>query len=240
MISRRNFLKLAGLGTIAISAGYATGKISSYKKSDFFVVHGFIPANEDVITRLVKSFKTRVKSNAEPIIISDSKIGEVISQIHFEENNYSNAGKIIYRIKKLNKHIDSDIIISDGSNSVYSPFDFNYSFYELRKNIKNRKADIQITAEFKVENLISSIFNLNKKEVVIENEKGVVEKIPLDKNYKNIFIDGVQGKTGLRIENGIARVHSSSCKNGLCKHSIATESSNIIACAPNKVLIRIV
>ncbi|MEJ5263679.1 MAG: NusG domain II-containing protein, partial [Ignavibacterium sp.] len=72
------------------------------------------------------------------------------------------------------------------------------------------------------------------------NGKGLVDKISLDKNYKNIWVDGLQGKTGLRIENGIAQVHTSSCRHGICKHSIASEVGNIIACAPNKVLIKVV
>ncbi|MCS7054357.1 MAG: NusG domain II-containing protein [Ignavibacterium sp.] len=242
MLSRRNFLKLAGLGSIAITAGYTAGKIFNTKNSESFIVHGFIPADENVILNLVSSFRNKIKSNAEPIIFSDNKIGEVINRIHSQAQNssYQKSGKIIYRIKRLNEKINSDIIVSDASNSVYSLDDFNFSLFELRRNIKEIKADLLFTAEFRNDNLISSLLNSSKKEIQIENEKGIVDRISLDKNYKNIFIDGALGKTGLSIENGIAKVHSSSCRNGICKHSILTEVGNIIACAPNKVLIKVV
>ncbi len=242
MLSRRNFLKLAGLSSFAVAAGYTTGKLSNVKNKEYFVIHGFIPADENVIVSLVSSFRNKIKSNAEPIIISDNKIGEVINRNYLKSSNcsYSNYGKVVYRIKRLNEKVDSDIIISDGANSVYALDDFNISLFDLRKSIRDKKADLLFTAEFRNENLISSLLSSNKKEIVIENEKGIVDRVPFDKNYKNILIDGVQGKTGLSIESGIAKVHSSSCKNGICKHSIATEVGNIIACAPNKVLIKVV
>lgn len=242
MISRRNFLKLAGLGSVAIAAGYATGKFTGNSKSVNFVVHGFIPADETIIENLVLSFKNKIKSNAEPVVFADSKIGEVIVKYHNQHstNHFKNNGKIVYRLKRLNKQVDSDIIISDSANSIYSIDELNYSFNQIRRNIRNRKADYLFTAEYKEEDLISSIFKSNKKEIVIENEKGLVDRISIDKNYKNIWIDGPQGKTGLKIENRIAQVHSSTCRHGICKHSIATEVGNIIACAPNKVLIKVV
>jgi len=241
MISRRNFLKLAGLGSVALAAGFTTGKLTSNSKSVNFVVHGFIPADEFVIENLVSSFNNKIKSNAEPVVFADSKIGEVIVRYHnrYSSNLFKNNGKIIYRLKRLNEKIDSDIIISDSANPIYSIDNLNYSFNEIRRNIKNRKADYLFTAEYKEEDLFSSIFKSSNKEIIIENENGLFDRISLDKNYKNIWIDGPQGKTGLKIENGFAQIHTSSCRHGICKHTIAGEVGNIIACAPNKVLIKI-
>ncbi|MGQ9644271.1 MAG: NusG domain II-containing protein [Ignavibacterium sp.] len=242
MFSRRNFLKIAGLTIVALGAGYTTGKFTGNSKKVNYTLHGFIPADENVISELVSSFKNKVKSNTNPLIFSDSKIGEVVMQLHSQSstNSFSEKGKIVYRVKRLNKKVDSDIIISDSENPIYSIDDWNYSFSKLRSKIKNRKADYLFTAEYKEEDFISLLFKSNKKEIVIENEKGLVDKISLDKNYQNIWIDGPQGKTGLRIENGIAQVHTSTCRHGICKHSIASEVGNIIACAPNKVLIKVI
>lgn len=242
MISRRNFLKLTGLSSVALAAGYTTGKLTGNSKSVHFVVHGFIPPDETIIEKIVTSFKQRIKSNSEPIIFSDSKVGEIITRFHNQSANesFERKGKIVYRLKKLNELIDSDIIISDDSNSIYSINDLNISFFNIRRDIKGRKAGYLFTSEYREEDLITSIFRSGKKEIVIENEKGLVDKISLDRNYKNILIEGPQGKTGLKIENGFAQVHTSSCRHGICKHSIAGEVGNIIACAPNKVLIKIV
>jgi hypothetical protein len=242
MISRRNFLKIAGLSTVAIGAGFTTGKYIGNKKSVYFAVNGFIPADEQIISQLIAGFKNRVRSNADPVVLADSKIGEVITVFDSRLRNraFSNSGNITYRLKRCENQIDSDIIISDTGNPVYSLNDLSYGFSNIRANIKNKKAKYIFSAEYNERDFLSTILNSNKKEVVIENENGPVERISLDKNYRNILIDGPQGKTALKIENGIVRVHKSTCRNEICKHSVAGGVGNIIACAPNKVLIKVV
>lgn len=242
MISRRNFLKIAGLSSVALGAGFTVGKLIGNKKSVYFAVHGFIPADEKIIANLVTAFKNKVQSNSQAVVIADSKIGEIINRFDLKsrKENFSNSGSITYRLKRLDKQIDSDIIVSDANNSVYSLNDLNSSFDIVRTGLMNRKADLLFTAEYKETDFLSSLLNSDRKEVVIENEKGLVDKISLNNNYKNILIDGPQGKTGLKIENGIARVHTSTCRHGICKHSVASGVGNIIACAPNKVLVKIV
>ena len=241
MISRRNFLKIAGLTSVALGAGYTTGRITGNSKTVNYTVHGFIPADEQVIANIVSSFKNKVKSNIEPVVIADSKIGEIINRIDLKsrKEEFSNNGAITYRLNRLNKQIDSDIIVSDAHNSVYSLVDLNSVFENIRTGLKNRKAELLFTAEYNETDFLSSIFKSGSKEVVIENEKGLVDRISLEKSYKNIFIDGPQGKTGIKIENGIAQVHTSTCRHGICKHTIASSVGNIIACAPNKVLVKI-
>ena len=241
MISRRNFLKIAGLTSVALGAGYTTGKLTGNSKSITYSVYGFIPTEEHVITNLVSTFKYKVKSNAEAVVISDSKMGEIINRLDLKsrKENFSNCGSITYRLKRLDKQIDSDIIVSDANNSVYSLDDFTSRLINIRSDIKNIKADYFFTAEYSETDFLSSIFRSNKKEAVIENEKGLVDRISLENNYKNILIDGPQGKTGLKIENGFVKVHSSTCRHGICKHTIASGVGNIIACAPNKVLVKV-
>jgi len=241
MISRRNFLKIAGLTSVALGGGYTAGKLIGNSKSINYGVHGFIPADEQVIANLVSAFKNKIKSNTEPIIIADSKVGEIINRIDLKsrKENFSNSGSITYRIKRLDKQIDSDIIVSDANNAVYSLDDLNSVFEHIRSGLKNRKSDYFFTAEYSETDFLSSIFKLNKKEVVIENEKGLVDRISLENNYKNILIDGPQGKTGLKIENGVAQVHTSTCRHEICKCTTVSGVGNIIACAPNKVLLRI-
>lgn len=241
MISRRNFLKIAGLTSVALGAGYTTGMLTGNSKSVSYTVHGFIPADEQVIANLVISFKNKIKSNSDPVVISDSKFGEVINRIDLKskKENFSNSGSITYRLKRLDKPVDSDIIVSDANNAVYSLDDLNSTFENLRAGLKCRKADFLFTAEYTKTDFLSSIFKSGNKKIVIENEKGLVDRFSLDKNYKNILIDGSQGKTVIKIENGIAQVHTSTCRHGICKHTIASSAGNIIACAPNKVLVRI-
>lgn len=241
MVTRRNFLKIAGLTSVALGAGYTSGKLVGNSKSVYYALHGFIPADENIINNIVSAFKNKIKCNTEAVVLSDSKIGEIVNRadIKNRKDNFSNNGSITYRIKKSDKKIDSDIIISDGNNSVYSLDEFTSRLINIRLDIKNRKAEYLFTAEYNETDFISSLFKSNDKEIVLENEKGLVDRISLNKNYKNIWINGSQGKTGLKIENGIAQVHTSTCRHGICKHTIASGIGNIIACAPNKVLVKV-
>ncbi|HEX9251750.1 MAG TPA: NusG domain II-containing protein [Ignavibacteriaceae bacterium] len=241
MISRRNFLKIAGLSSVALGAGFTAGKLVGNKKSVYFAVHGFIPADEQVIANLVTAFKNKTKCNSNPVIVSKTKIGETINRfdLNARKENFKNSGSVTYRIQRLDKQIDSDLIVSDANNSVYSLNDLNSSFENIRSGLKNRKADLLFTAEYKETDFLSTLLNSDRKEVVIENEKGLVDRISLNNTYKNILIGGPQGKTGLKIENGTAQVHTSTCRHGICKHSVASGPGNIIACAPNKVLVKI-
>jgi len=241
MVTRRNFLKIAGLISVALGAGFTTGKLVGNSKSVYYALNGFIPADEQVIGTLVTAFKNKVKSNSEAVVISDSKVGEIVNRIDLNNRNvnFSNNGSITYRLKRLDKQFDSDIIISDGNNSVYSLDDFTSILMNIRSDIKHRKADYFFTAEYSETDFLSSIFKSNKKEVVIENEKGLVDRISLMNTYQNILIDGPQGKTGLKIENGIAQIHTSTCRHGICKNTVASGVGNILACAPNKVLVKI-
>ncbi len=75
---------------------------------------------------------------------------------------------------------------------------------------------------------------------MIENNNGVFDKIPLISTYKNVKVDGPQGKTEIEISNGLVKVTKSTCRHKLCEKSrYAANIGDVIACAPNKVLIRI-
>ena len=93
---------------------------------------------------------------------------------------------ITYRLKRLDKQIDSDIIISDGNNSVYSLDDFTSILMNIRSDIKNRKADYFFTAEYSETDFLSSIFEIEYKRSCNRNNKGLVDRISLDKNYKTL------------------------------------------------------
>lgn len=241
MITRRNFLKLAGLSTLAVGSGYITGKLTQSAKPVYYSIHGFIPEDETVLRNIIAAFKQKVKSSSEAVVFSDSKFGEVLTRLNREINNsnYFDKGKITYKLKRLGKSIDSDIIISDKDNSIYSLDDFNYALVNIRSDLKGRKAKYSLSAQYHETDFFSSLLNGDKKEVVIENENGIVEKISLSKNYNSIWVDGAVGKVGLEINRGIVKVHTSSCKNKICKHTVAQNTGDIIACAPNKVLMKI-
>ena len=238
MISRRSFLKISGLAAAALSAGYGAGKFVNSGKEDFFTIYGLIPADENVMKLLMSAFHKKV-NNGNPTIFADEKWHKMISQSIPYSTSLSN--NITISIVKMNANVSSDILISDNNNKIFNPeTDFNRMFLEIRSKIKDRKAEYIFSAEYRERNLIPRLFNTKEKVVVVENEKGIVDKINLNNSYKNIIVNGAQGKNSLTIQNGLVHIHSASCKNQICKYSgFISEPGKLIACAPNKVLIRI-
>jgi hypothetical protein len=238
MISRRSFLKLSGFAAAALSAGYGAGKFVNSGKEEFFTVYGLIPADENVVKLLVSSFQKKVNAS-NPTILADEKWHKMISQaLPYSSSSCNNT---IISIVKMNGNVSSDILISDNTNKIFNPeTDFNRMFTEIRSKIKDRKAEYIFTAEYREKSLISRVFNTNEKVVVVENEKGIVDRINLNNSYRNIIVNGSQGKNSLAIQNGLVCIQTASCKNQICRYSgFISEPGKLIACAPNKVLIRI-
>lgn len=238
MISRRSFLKSSGFAAAALSAGYGAGELVHSGKEKFFTVYGFIPADESVVKSLVVSFQSKVNSGT-PVILAEEKWRKIISQAL--PNVSSSCSNATISIVKLNENVSSDILICDNTNKIFNPeTDFNRMFTEIRSKIKNRKAEYIFTAEYREKDFISRLFNTKEKVAVVENERGITERIHLNNSYKNIVVHGPQGKTGIAIENGLVHIHTASCKHQICRHSgFISEPGKLIACAPNKVLIRI-
>lgn len=240
MITRRNFIRISGLSVIAFGAGISAG--SFVKNQDYyFSFHGFIPADETIIKKIVFLFRNKIKSNSPSNIVAGTEINKIIKNSdHLAKNeSFSNNGNVRFVFNKVSIPSGSDIIISDSKNSIYSIDNFDSSVASLRKDIIGKKAEYYFSAEYVESHFFSSFMNRNKREIVIENERGLVDRISLNKNYKNILIEGPQGKTALKIENNFAKVHSSTCRHRICENLVADKPGDIIACAPNKTLIRV-
>lgn len=240
MISRRNFIKLAGLSTLAVGAGYTTGKLTDNSKSVYYSIHGFIPGDEHIIHQIVSAFKQKIKSKSEPIVCADPKLAEVITRLdlYHRDDNYSSNGTINYSLTKLHQMVDADLIVGDENRSIYSLDDLDITLANLRRKLKGLRASYTFTAAYNETSFLSSLFK-QSNEIVIENEKGLADKFSSQKNYKSIAIDGPQGKTIIEIIDGIARVTKSTCRHQICKQTFANKAGSFIACAPNKVLVKI-
>ncbi len=244
MISRRSFLKSMGVAAAALGTGFGTGKILSGKNTKSFSVHGFLPADEKIISEAVYAFVKKTGSVSNPVIIAENKIKEIVQKAYSSvdvNNSFYGSGNVTFRLIKMNRPVQGDILLSDSNISVYNPGeDFNGTFIYLRSKLQNTNAEYFFTAEYTERDLISSLLHGNNKVAVIENENGLVDKVSLTENYKNINVNGPQGKTSLKFENGLVNVHTAACRHELCKQNgFASHVGDVIACAPNKVLIKI-
>jgi hypothetical protein len=242
-LNRRKFIKLSSISALAIGGGFTAGKLLGKSGNQHYSVYCFLPSDDKLITEVIRVFAATVKSNSTPIINADDDYKYLLQKLvlKHKQTSFSNSGSVSYSVKPLNKPVNSDIIVSDTNKSIYSlKNDFTDELMTIRSMLYGTEAKIFFTAVYKQSNILSLMFSSNQKEIVIENKKGTFDKIPLNSTYKNVKVDGPQGETEIEINNGLVKVTKSTCRHKLCEKSqYAANVGDVIACAPNKVLIRI-
>ncbi|GAB4286276.1 MAG: hypothetical protein Kow0098_01260 [Ignavibacteriaceae bacterium] len=242
MLSRKDFIRISAISLLSFTAGHFTKIITRDTPSDQIFISALVPGDISVISKLISALTDYIGSYAKPVIDADREYYQLINSAHYNalKKNYIPDGEVIYSFKKLTLPVPADIVFGDRNSLIYSPDEFTSILSDIRHSLKGRKAEFLFTALYKETDLLTYLSGPRENSVVIENEKGIVDKIILKKNYNEINVPGAIGNTGLTIQNGIVRVNSSTCRNGLCKNTIATTSGNLIVCAPNKLMIKII
>jgi hypothetical protein len=243
MMTRKKFIKLSSISALTIGSGFTAGNLLGNPENQHYSVYCFLPSDEKLITEVVRVFAATVKSNSIPIINADDDYKYLLQKLvrKHKQTSFSNSGSVSYSVKPLDKHVNSDIIVSDNSKSIYSlKNDFTEELFAIRSLLNGTEAKIFFTAMYRQSNILSSLFSSYQKEIVIENENGMFDKIPLNSTYKNVKVSGPQGETEIEINNDLVKVTKSTCRHKLCERSrYAVNVGDVIACAPNKVLLRI-
>jgi hypothetical protein len=243
MLSRRSFLKLSGLAAVTLGAGYKFGNIlSELKETSSVSLYGFLPDNNAVIKNVFDMFNTHLNKNsiASVVVHGNSGIAQVIYGSLKNKGNKSllKNNSVVVTINKLGKEVQSDIHLRNEGKIVSPEKGFDAVVSDMRNSLKHTNARYFFTAEFKEYGVFSYKESI-KNVAVIENEKGVVDKVSLNRNLTDVNIKGNAGNTLLAVGNGSAHVKSASCRNKLCMHSGHLLTSSTIACAPNKIIIRL-
>lgn len=245
MISRRSFLKLSGLAVGAVGAGFGTGQLVSSGSGRRFSMHGFVPDDDRAVTDLLHIFRAELPSGAgNPAIAADTRWHEVVRRAvgsrGLSVGPVSGSGHVSVRITRLGNGVAGDVLVHDDRKRIYEPEgDFSMALQTLRGQLKNADAEYMISAEYVEEAPLASLF-AGGRVLVVENAGGIADRIPLDGRSRKIEVRGPQGRTGITVANNGAHVHSASCRHELCrKAGTASRPGDVIACAPNRVLLRI-
>ncbi|MBE2279966.1 MAG: NusG domain II-containing protein [Ignavibacteriaceae bacterium] len=233
MISRRDFLKIAGLSAVSFTAGF--------KVMDFFgnskVVSGtvftaFLPADSKVLSKffeLYKSHNSVVINGNSPVIVGDGEPAAMVSQIL---NGKAGNGFFV-SAKGVNSNINSDLLIYDKSGSIVTPESgFTSNLQEFRAGLHGKTAGVMIT--------VKEINDSKPADyAVIESDNKVYDKIRLGKN-KEISLNTGAGEMVVAIAGNSVSVKKAACKHKLCQSQGSIYDTNSqIACAPGKVLIKL-
>jgi len=233
MISRREFLKITGLSTFAFFAGRNLASFINQESNELTLI-SFLPENESLIKSVVEKFIKRTKVNLN----IDEALNFIINRLTKE--NLAKIDNFFITKEKLNSQFYSDILISNNVYSVYNPNSFP-EFFDFRQELKSYKAEIKLTCFYTESNLIDHLFKPSHKTLQILNHQGLYDTIRLDKNFSTIVVNGNYGKLELSVKDRLVRVTNSNCRNKHCVNSgLISQPNQAIACAPNKILLRIV
>ncbi|MCB2206581.1 NusG domain II-containing protein [bacterium] len=245
MISRRSFLKLSGLAVGAVGAGFGTGHVLSSGKGRRFAMHAFVPDDDRAVADMLAMFRAELPQGAAtPVIHADRRWHGVIARAlkpgTFSSVPFSGRGRVHVRLQRLGSTTAGDILVSDDRKRIYDPAgDFSMALHSLRGRLQHAEAEYMISAEYVEEAPLASLLSTGSV-LVVENAGGIAERIPLGKGNSSFSVSGPQGRTGVTLRDGHAHVHSASCRHELCrKAGSISRPGEVIACAPNRVLLRI-
>jgi hypothetical protein len=245
MISRRSFLKLSGLTVAAIGAGAGAGSLFNGASARRFAMHGFVPDSDLLTADVLRAFLAELPEDARslsPVIHADTRWTGVIRSAFrgatHSSGPLSGGGRIIVRMEPLTGHVPGDVLVLDDRKSIYAPErDFNSNLSRLRGNLHGSEARWQLSAEYSEAAPLAGLLS-GGHVLVIENERGVMDRISMDRN-RTLTVRGPQGATGVTVSEHGAHVHSSTCRHALCRRGSASRPGDVIACAPNRVLLRV-
>jgi len=241
-MKRRDFIKTGIIGITALGSGIGIGNILLKEKKieNKFSAYAFLPFEREIIHDYLKLFRTNIPNNDYNKFLNNNLLDKIINKKFIMNSNDIFIKKNIeIKLTKLTDKIPSDIFLSNGKKLILNPEkDFSKSFLIFREKIKGKSADYLLSMEMKEQNYLSDFIFPNKKHIIIENEKGIIDKILLEKNYSNINCPGKIGNTEIEINNGKVIVKKSPCRHKICQ--TMSSFNNTIACLPNKILIKTV
>jgi hypothetical protein len=245
MISRRSFLKLSALTVAAAGAGFGTGSMFKQGEPRRFAMYGFVPDDERAVEEFLRLFVAELPSGAAaPVIRADKRWSGVIRSA-LRKHSLSagleqGSGRVYVRLIPLGQAAPGDVLVADDRKRIHDPAgDFSTALHGLRSLLKGTEACCMMSAEYVEEPAFASLFSSGRV-LVVENDHGVVDRIPFDGRSRRLEIRGAQGNTGVSITAAGAHVHGASCRHGLCRRAgIASQPGDVIACAPNRVLLRV-
>lgn len=243
-LSRRSFLKLAALSALTLGAGYTVGRVIPQSAADGgaqgLSLHAFLPGDNDLVAEVLRVFAQKTGRAARLTVSADSHWAEMIRST-VQAGSLLDGGWLAVRMVTLPEVLPADILLGDNQQAVYSPeHDFDAALRDLQALVRGRQAGYLFSAEYRHAGLLDDLLPARRLYAVIRSGAEVVERIPLERSYRQVVVDGRQGKTVLRLADGAVQVWHASCRNKLCLHSgAAAYAGSAIACAPNHLVVQV-
>lgn len=241
MIQRRTFLKLAALGAASIGTGVGAG-ILTHRPRTRAALHAFVPNDADLAADLMRGFLARLPESgrgASLVLAGGGPLRDAIASV-CPNGGVLSSGRLMVRIEPCSIAVDSDLMLSDGTRGIARPdTDFGSHLAALRTRMRGERAAWIVSADYDTRDLVDRLVAPSLV-AVVENERGIVDRIALGARTHTITVSGPAGRSTFELSASGARAVAAPCRHTLCVHrGVIASPGEAVACAPNHALVRI-
>lgn len=245
MLNRRAFLQSALLGGAAFGLGLKLG-LGGSRAGDGarLVLHGFLPADGDAVNRAVRAFLAAAPGRlpAPVLDVAPRLRGDVAAALRGRADDFArDDGRVLtLQVADLGTGLAAaaraDVLVQDGGRVLDPDGGFGRELLALRAALAGREAAIALTARLEERREETGRGRI----LVVEDETGLQERIALVGAPRSLELGGPAGRTRVEFGEDGVRVSRASCRHATCRlQGAATRAGEMIACAPNRLLLRV-
>lgn len=240
MTTRRNFLRTAILGGAAFTAGLKLGGGLDAHPADRVTLHGFLPADAAALDRFLLTFLA-AQPGALPAPAVDAPMRwrtAVATPLRTAADRYQRQATRVFdvAVAPLETPLPADIMWQQENLVVAPGAGLGDQLMALRESLRGRQAELAVTCRLRPRPDATA----GARVLVVENERGVQERLPLAGAQRRVELAGALGGTRLVFGAEGARVVAASCRHETCRRQGAvSQPGEMIACAPNRLVMRV-
>ena len=239
-MDRRTFLKHSFFGAAALGLGFKLGLNGAPAiAGQRCVLHAFLPDESQDLTQAVQAFLASLPAGSlpSPNVSVAPRWRDAIQQGLAESSERfvrSGDWQLAFHLEPLATSMPADLV-SQLDGSLQTPMAFSSELAALRRQLQGRKASLALTARLEPAPEVG-----RGRVLLVENERGLQERIALKGRSHTLELKGAMGTTRVRVDAEGVRVAEAGCRHQTCKcQGIIRHPGELIACAPNRLLLRI-
>jgi len=240
MIDRRSFLKTALLGGAAFGVGARLGALGQATAGERVVLHGFVPADGASIQRTLTAF-LGLQGGALPspsLDVPHAWRPTVAGALRTAADRYERSSDrvLTVQVSALDEALPADLMLQQDAAVLDPRSRFGRDLLALREDLRGRTAQVAVSC--RLEDRPDAL--AGTPVLVVENERGVQERLALDGRRRELSLVGAAGRTTVVTDQHGARVAAASCRHATCRRQgVITRPGELIACAPNRLVLRV-
>ncbi len=240
MINRRDFLKTAVLGGAAFTVGHKLGAGGLAGAGDRVVLHGFVPADQALVGETLTAFLALVDGRLPAPLLDAAPAWRTTAAgaLRTGVDRYDRDQRRMFTVQvtTLEHALPADLMLQHGCRVLDPAGQFGAGLLRLRERLHGRQALVMVSC--RVEDRPGRLDQ--QRVLVVENEQGLLDRIALDGQKRQVDLAGPAGRTAVTIDERGVHVAAASCRHATCRRQgVIARPGELIACAPNRLVLRV-